>query len=133
PRYVFEGDCRVVVDHTYNRPRPNDDVLPVFFAGLKGHAFYEHPLIHGGGNFHLDALGRGYATRLIANENPGLTEPQIIGIWRDYLGLETHLFDPFRTSVDATQHLDMWMQVIADDAVVISDFVNGTPAFEDSI
>ena len=22
PRYVFEGDCRVIIDHTYNRPRP---------------------------------------------------------------------------------------------------------------
>ncbi len=127
PRYVYEGNCRVIVDHTYNRPRPNDDVIPVAFASYLNQALYEIPLIHGGGNFHLDSIGRSYVTRLINNENPGRTELQIHDLWQDYQNVDTTFFDPFPTTVDLTQHIDMWMQIISDNAVMISDFGTPTP------
>jgi agmatine/peptidylarginine deiminase len=122
PRYVYEGRCRAIVDHTYNRPRPLDDVLPAAFGRFKRHAFYEHQLVHGGGNFHLDALGRAHTTRLVNHENPTLTEGQIHDIWRDYQNVDTRFYAPFPVSVDLTQHIDMWLQVIGDRAVVISDW-----------
>jgi agmatine deiminase len=129
PRYCYEGDCRIIVDHQYNRPRPNDDVFPAFFASVKKHGFYElglngTQLVHGGGNFHLDAVNRSYATRLTVNENPWFTEPQIVGIWGTYQAVQHTFFTPFPTSIDSTQHLDMWMQVIADDKVIISNWPN---------
>ena len=133
PRYIYQGDCRAVTDHTYNRPRPNDDIFPVFFAGQKGHAFYEHQLIHGGGNFHLDANGDGYATRLINNENPGLSEAQILNIWSQYQNLDVTLFTPFPTNIDATQHIDMWMQVAGDNLVFISDWPANPGSTQDVI
>ncbi|TAH38662.1 MAG: hypothetical protein EYC70_04645 [Planctomycetota bacterium] len=122
PRYVFQGDCRAIIDHEYNRPRPRDDELPSFFSGYMGHAFYAHALEHGGGNFHLDANNYSYLTRLINNENSGYTESQIHDVFRDYQHLDTTFFDPLPSSVDSTQHLDMWMQVAGDDVVVISDW-----------
>ncbi|MBL0921496.1 MAG: agmatine deiminase family protein [Phycisphaerales bacterium] len=133
PRYIYQGDVRAVVDHTYNRPRPNDNLFNVFFAAQKGHALYELPLIHGGGNFHLDAAGGGYATRLINNENPSLTEPQIINIWNNYQNLATTLFTPFPTNIDATQHIDMWMQVAGDNLVFISDWPANPGSSQDII
>lgn len=144
PRYIYEGDCRAIVDHKYNRPRPNDDVFPPFFAAFKKHAIYElgwqgNTLIHGGGNFHLDALGRGYATRLVVNENnPPFTsytypEPEINNTWLNYQNLNIQLFDPFPTSIDLTQHLDMWMQIVADDRVIISDWPNNPGSIQDNI
>lgn len=133
PRYVYQGDCRAIVDHTYNRPRPADDAYSISFASARGHAFYENPLVHGGGNYHLDANNRSYATRLINNENPGMTEPQIISTWLNYQNVNTTLFTPFPTSVDATQHLDMWMQVLADDRVIISDWPYNVGSVQDTI
>ena len=133
PRYVYEGDVRSIVDHTYNRPRPNDNNLNIFHAQVFKHTRYEVPLVHGGGNYHLDALGAGYATRLINNENPGLTESQIIQHWQNYQGIDTQLFTPFPTSVDATQHIDMWIQVIADDKVVVSDWPLQSGSIQDNI
>ncbi|MCK6485328.1 MAG: agmatine deiminase family protein [Phycisphaerae bacterium] len=134
PRYIYEGTCRAVVDHIYNRPRPNDDILPIYFAeSVKHHALYNIPLIHGGGNFHLDALNRSYVTRLINNENPNYTEQQIYNLWLAFQNLSTTFFDPFPTSVDATQHIDMWMQVIADDKVVISDWPSNPGSVQDQI
>lgn len=124
PRYIYEGNCRAIIDHTYNRPRPQDDAQPAFVANTWKQARYAIPLTHGGGNYHLDALGRSYCTRLVNNENPSLTETQIHDLWQTYQNVDTHFFDPFPTSVDSTQHLDMWMQVAGDNTVVISNWPN---------
>ncbi len=138
PRYCFEGDCRIVTDHQYNRPRPNDDAFPVAFAASKGHQLYSigtgtYQLIHGGGNYHLDALNRSYNTKLSVNENPSLTQTQIHDIWANYQGVDTWFFDPFPTSVDSTQHLDMWMQIVADNKVMISDWPLNSGSTQDVI
>lgn len=133
PRYIYEGDCRAIVDHTYNRPRPNDDLLPQFFATQKRQALYEIPLVHGGGNYHLDGLNRSRATRLINNENPGLSESQIIGFWQQYQNLATELHTPFPTAVDLTQHIDMWLQIAGDNVAVVSDWPNNAGSTQDQI
>ncbi|MCA9297905.1 MAG: agmatine deiminase family protein, partial [Phycisphaerales bacterium] len=67
PRYIYQGDCRAIVDHTYNRPRPADNGVPAAFSDFKSHAYYELPLVHGGGNYHLSSTGASFSTRLIAN------------------------------------------------------------------
>lgn len=133
PRYIYEGDCRAVIDHVYNRPRPNDDAYPSFFAQLKRHARYNLPLIHGGGNYHLNALNESFCTRLINNENPSLTEPQIHDLWQNYQNLDTTFFNPFPTSVDLTQHIDMWMEVTGDRSVVIADWPFNVGSTQDVI
>ncbi len=122
PRYVFEGDVRAIVDHTYNRPRPLDDAVPSHFSGVKNHAYYKIPLVHGGGNYHLDETATGYTTRLINNENPDLTEQEIGDLWSAYQNLATTFWNPFPVNVDSTQHIDMWMIPISDDAVIISEW-----------
>ncbi len=134
PRYVYEGNVRAVVDHTYNRNRPSDNALNAWWAGtFKHHPLYDVGLIHGGGNYHLDALGSSFCTRLVVNENPTLTETQIHDRWESHQNLDTTFFDPFPTSVDSTQHIDMWMQVIADDKIVISDWPTASGSTQDNI
>jgi agmatine/peptidylarginine deiminase len=136
PRYIYKGvnadgtgGVRAIVDHTYNRPRPNDNTVPANFAGLKSQDRHLIPLVHGGGNYHLESgtgtpEGVGHSTRLITNENPGLSEAQIIQHWRDYQNLETVLYTPYPSFVDSTQHIDMWMVLLDDDKVMISEWVN---------
>ena len=122
PRYMYQGNVRAVVDHTYNRPRPNDNNYNSWFAQQLGHAYYELPLVHGGGNYHLNSQFEGFATDLIMDENPSLTANEIIDIWFDYQAVETRLTDAYPSSVDSTQHIDMWLQVIGTRAAVISDW-----------
>ena len=134
PRYIFlgshpdgTGGVRAMVDHTYNRPRPNDNGLPSYWASVRNEPYFLIPLVHGGGNYHLETGrpdGVGHATRLIANENPGLTESEIIQFWQGYQNLNTTLYEPYPTFVDSTQHIDMWMIMLADDKVMISEWVN---------
>ncbi len=134
PRYIFlgsqpdgTGGVRAMVDHTYNRPRPNDNSLPSYWANVRDEPYFLIPLVHGGGNYHLETgnpAGVGHATRLINNENPGLTEMEIVQHWKDYQNLDTTLYTPYPSFVDSTQHIDMWMIVLDDDKVMISEWVN---------
>ena len=133
PRYIYEGDCRAIIDHTYNRPRPNDNTLNSYFSTYKNHAYYEIPLVHGGGNYHLDARDNGYATRLICEENPGLSEQEIHDLWQAYQNVDTNFFDKFPQYVDWTGHIDMWMQVCGDYDVIISDWPNDSGSTQDQI
>ncbi|MGJ8636529.1 MAG: agmatine deiminase family protein [Phycisphaerales bacterium] len=134
PRYIFlgsqpdgTGGVRAIVDHTYNRPRPNDNSLPSYWASERDEPYFLIPLVHGGGNYHLETgspAGIGHATRLINNENPGLSQSEIVQLWQEYQNLDTMLYDPYPTFVDSTQHIDMWMIVLDDDKVMISEWVN---------
>ncbi len=133
PRYVYQGDCRAVIDHDYNRPRNNDNAFPSFFSGYKNQAWYDHDLEHGGGNFHLDALGYGYATKLILNENQTKTTAEVVQTFDDFQNLGLTILDAFPTSVDSTQHLDMWMQITSDNTVVISDWPAQSGSTQDNI
>jgi agmatine/peptidylarginine deiminase len=133
PRYIFEGNCRAVVDHTYNRPRPNDDAFNEYFASWIGHGYYRHALTHGGGNYHVNSVGNSAATRLINNENPQYSESQIWQIWKDYQNVDTEFHTPFPTSVDSTQHIDMWMEMIGDDEILISDWPSHSGSTQDNI
>ncbi|MCK4871130.1 MAG: agmatine deiminase family protein [Phycisphaerales bacterium] len=133
PRYIYEGDCRAIVDHTYNRSREDDDALNVYFGAQLGHEVYEIPLVHGGGNYHLNALDEGNATRLIANENSDLSDQEIIDLWLAYQNVNTTLWTPFPQSVDWTQHIDMWMQITGDSTIIISDWPYDSGSTQDNI
>jgi agmatine/peptidylarginine deiminase len=137
PRYVYEGDVRVITDHQYNRPRPNDDLQPNDFAALKQHKYYEiglngTTLIHGGGNYHLNGAGDAYATVLIDNEN-SFNQTQIRQIWDTYENNTTEITGAFPQSVDSTQHIDMWMQIYDDNKVFISDWPNAQGSAQDIV
>ena len=137
PRYIYEGagphPIRAIVDHTYNRPRPADDSWDIGWAAYRGHQYYELPLVHGGGNFHLSSLQPAFATQLIQNENPGLTPATIINTWRQYQNVNTTITLPFPTSVDSTQHIDMWMYMAGDRNVMISDWSLNRGSAQDAI
>ncbi|CAN5810023.1 hypothetical protein BH11PLA1_BH11PLA1_21180 [soil metagenome] len=134
PRYTYEGDVRVIIDHTYNAlARVNDNTVPIGFAAYRHHKLYTFPMVHGGGNYHLNSLSEGHYTRLVANENPSYSEAQINTLWQQFWGPTNIFHNPYRTSVDGTQHIDMWMQILADHKVVIADWPNNSGSIEDVI
>ena len=125
PRFVNDSGRRGIVDHTYNRPRPNDDLFPGVFGAQLDEPVYDMPLVHGGGNFHLFGNRDAYMTRLIVNENPGLSEQDILDYYAEYQGLDVTLTDPFPSCYDSTQHIDMWMLPLDDDEVIIGEYAAG--------
>jgi agmatine/peptidylarginine deiminase len=63
PRFIDDGGRRAIVDHEYNRPRPNDDLFPIGYGAQINETVYDIPLVHGGGNFHLFGTRDAYMTR----------------------------------------------------------------------
>jgi agmatine/peptidylarginine deiminase len=122
PRFILEDGVRAIVDHTYNRPRPNDNAFNDYLAGLWGIAQYDLPLTHGGGNFHLFANGDAFMTTLILNENPGYTAQQIQELFLQYQNLNLTIYTAFPSSFDSTQHIDMWMFPLGDYKIIIGEY-----------
>lgn len=122
PRFIEHDGRRAIVDHVYNRPRPRDDAFPPLLGPLWQEDVFELPLTHGGGNFHLFRNREAFMTRLVANENPGVSEQQIVDDFRAYEGVDVTLTDPFPTSYDSTQHIDMWMLPLGDGEVLIGQY-----------
>jgi len=126
PRYIFEDGVRTIIDHTYNRPRPNDDAFNDYLAVLWGEPQYDIPLVHGGGNFHLFANGEAFMTDLILDENPGLTAEDVQNLYHDYQNVELTIYPRFPSSFDWTGHIDMWMLPVGDHQVIIGQYAPGT-------
>ena len=126
PRFIYEDGRRAIIDHTYNRPRPNDNAFNDFLSNYWSMPQYDIPLTHGGGNFHLFSNGEAFMTDLILNENPGMSATQVKNLYRTYQNLDLTIYPGFPTYFDSTQHIDMWMLPVGDYKVIIGQYASST-------
>ncbi len=142
PWAVYSGisDSLKMIDWVYNRPRPQDDQVPVGFANFINTPIYQainapDNLVHTGGNFMVDGNGTGFSSKLILNENPTKTEAQIDNITHNYLGLTRHIKMntlPF----DEIHHIDMHMKLIDEETILVGQYPEGVadgPQIESNI
>jgi len=122
PRFIVEDGQRAIVDHVYNRPRPHDDAFPDYLSVLWSEPQYDIPLVHGGGNFHLFADRDAFMTELVLDENPALSEQDIIDLFSAYEGVALEIEPGFPTWFDSTRHIDMWMMTVSDREVIIGQY-----------
>ena len=126
PRFIFQDGNRAIIDHTYNRPRPNDDAFNDYLATLWGISQYDIGLTHGGGNFHLFTNRDAFMTTLIVDENPGYTQQQIKDLFAAYENVNLTIYAGFPTSFDSTRHIDMWFFPVGDNKVIIGQYASST-------
>ncbi|MBW6515939.1 MAG: agmatine deiminase family protein [Candidatus Cloacimonetes bacterium] len=128
PWSVATQDGIGIVDFTYNRPRPNDNVIPGVVSNYFDIPYFLMPLTHTGGNMMGDGLGVGASTTLVLNENPSLSENQIDQIMHNYLGLNTYHKRPDPTG-DTLNHIDTWAKFLAPDKIMIRSVHTGHPQY----
>ena len=91
PWFIIGGtDEQGIVDHIYNRPRPNDDLIPGVIGDDWGVPVYGMDLEHTGGNYMSDGCGVAMSTELVLDENSSLSEAEIDSIMNAYLGIERY-------------------------------------------
>ncbi|MBN2174866.1 MAG: agmatine deiminase family protein [Bacteroidales bacterium] len=132
PWYIFDGnDEPGIVDFPYNRPRPNDDEIPIEMADYLGINLFGMNVIHTGGNYMTDGYGISSSSELVWEENPSLSHSQIDQAVLNYLGIETYhvVPDPNNTYID---HIDCWGKFLDVDKVLIRE-VPSTHAQYDEI
>jgi len=129
PWFVYDGNNEFgVVDFPYNRPRPNDDEIPVKVATSLGINLFGMNVIHTGGNYMTDGMGISSSTQLVWEENPSLTHLQIAQMFQDYLGITNYhvVPDPNNTYID---HIDCWGKLLDVDKVLIRSVPPSHPQY----
>ncbi len=127
--YKDDVDSMKIIDWIYNRPRPQDDVIPVFFADYINVPIHQttllpYDLVATGGNFMTDGHGTGFSSRLIMDENPGKTEAQVDTIMKLYMGLSRYI-KMNTLPYDEIHHIDMHMKLLDEETLLVGKYLQG--------
>jgi agmatine deiminase len=135
--YTDDVGERALTDWIYNRPRPNDNIMPSAHASLVGMPIYitntgTSDLVNTGGNYMSDGLGNAFASELILDENAAgnpynvsaKTEQQINDIMFNYMGITNYIKMP-TLPFDEIHHIDMHMKLLDEETLLVSRYPNG--------
>jgi agmatine/peptidylarginine deiminase len=137
--YGSWNDDRVLVDWMYNRPRPDDDVIPDVLGdhmGLDVYTTTDEPtdLMNTGGNWMSDGFGTAFASELILEENdggsswwtefPDHSEAEIDQIIEDFHGVDTYIKMPV-LPYDGIHHIDMHMKLLDESTLLVAEYPMG--------
>jgi len=147
---IYSNDVEdlALVDWIYNRPRPDDNEMPVAHANFAGVPNFRtnsgtNDLVNTGGNFMSDGMGTAFASNLVLNENQAgnpygvsaKTETQVDDIMFAYQGI-TNYIKMEETPFDPISHIDMHMKLLDEQTILVSRYPDGVadgPQIEDNI
>jgi len=130
PWYVVNGSNEVsIVNFEYNRPRPNDNDIPIEIAEFLDIPLYGMDLVTAGGNYMTDGMGIASSSDLVWSENSETPE-QISQMVEDYLGIHTYhvIPDPNNTYID---HIDCWGKFLDVDKVMIREVASSHAQYDE--
>lgn len=137
--YGNYNDDRVLVDWLYNRPRPDDDVIPDVLAETLDIPLYSTTaaptdLMNTGGNWMTDGFGTAFASELILDENmggstwwtdyPDHSEAEIDDIVAAFHGIDTYIKMP-TLPFDGIHHIDMHMKLLDEERILLAEYPSG--------
>ena len=129
PWYIFNDLEPAIVDNVYNRPRPNDNMVPIYMGQELGLNVYGMNLTHTGGNMMEDGRGVGVSDELILQEN-GNNETNVRNKMRQYLGI-----DPYHITIDPQgdyiAHVDCWGKLLAPDKILIAQLPTSNSQYDE--
>ena len=118
PWFIFDGNGDYgVVDFVYNRPRPNDNLIPQVFANQLSLNYFGMNLQQSGGNYMCDGINTAAQTTLVYTEN-GNNQANVNTKMQQYLGITNYLVleDPNNTYIE---HIDCWAKFLSPDKIII--------------
>ena len=129
PWYIFNDLQPAIVDNVYNRPRQNDNLVPINMGQQLGLTVYGMNLTHTGGNMMEDGRGVGVSDELILNENNN-NETNVRNKMRNYLGI-----DPYHITIDPQgdyiAHVDCWGKFLAHDKILIAKLPTSNSQYDE--
>jgi agmatine/peptidylarginine deiminase len=133
PHFIWQGGALGLVDSQYYPTRPLDNFIPTLVGDENfGMPTYDMGVYYSGGNFQPGPGRTGFATALVNTDNPasGGFDPALLAeFYQRFQGIDTlHVMPQLPTSVDGTGHIDMWMYLVDQDDVIISQFKAGSNA-----
>ena len=127
PWFIFEDQTLAIVDHIYNRPRPNDDVIPQVIGAAWGLDVYGMNLTHTGGNHMSNGLGMSMSTDLVYNENTDKSPTEIDQIMQSYLGNNYTVLQDIQSG--GIHHIDCWAKYLSPSTIMVKQVDPGDPTY----
>jgi agmatine/peptidylarginine deiminase len=131
PWFVIDGNGDFgVCNFPYNRPRPNDDDIPIEVASYLGIDLYGMPIEQTGGNYMCSGISQASSTDLVWEENTNMTHQEIQDMVDDYLGVEQYhvLPDPLGEYI---KHIDCWGKFLGMNKVMIGSVLPSDSRYDD--
>lgn len=134
--YTSDVDSLLTIDWIYNRPRPEDDLVPGAISNYIGTPIYQttaspNQLVHTGGNFMTDGFGTGFSSKLVLDENgPGggfglsHSEQKIDSIMQAYMGISRYI-KMDKLPYDVIHHIDMHMKLLDEQTLLVGQYPPG--------
>ncbi len=129
PQFIFADGVWGIVDHIYNRPRPDDDLVNWTLGTEWGCSVYGTDVIHTGGNYMADGHGKGFSTELVWDENAELTEEQLNQMMLDFLGIEEYIVIP-DIAEDGIHHIDCWAKLLSEETILVKEVPTDHPHYD---
>lgn len=136
PHFIFNGpDISTsplsIVDSHYYPSRPLDNFVPTLVAEDHFGLHNNHmPVYYSGGNFQPGPGRTGFMSALVNLDNPasaGFDNALLAELYQKHQGIDTlHILPQLPFSVDGTGHIDMWMYLVDESHVIISEFIPGS-------
>ena len=131
PHFISQDSAIGIVDSHYYPQRSLDNFIPTLIGDDNFiMPTYDIGLYYSGGNFLPGPDRSAFMSSLINIDNPiseGFDEDFIAELFQTYQGIdEVHILPQLPGSVDGTGHIDMWMYIIDEDTVIISEFLPGS-------
>lgn len=126
--FIADGNNKVgIVDFKYDRPRANDDAIPIKQGTFLNETVYSMPLTHTGGNYMCDGMGKATSTDLVWDEN-SISHAQIDQNMLDYLGINNYMVVNDAQG-EYIKHIDCWGKFLAVDKILIDSVPSSDPRF----
>lgn len=134
--YKDDVDSLFLVDWIYNRNRPQDDLSSRAYADFLDIPLYSttaapYDLVHTGGNFMTDGIGKAFSSELVFEENDGMgfgqsthNEAAIDSILYKFMGVEEYL-KMENLPFDAIHHIDMHMKLLDEETLLVGEYPEG--------
>lgn len=127
PWFIFVDGLPGIVDPIYNRPRPQDDVIPQLLGAAWSIPVYGMDLATPGGNHMSDGLGLSMSTRLVYDENSSFTDDQVDSIMLAYLGNDYEVLGYIESG--GIHHIDVWAKYLSPATILIKDVSAGNSSY----
>lgn len=131
PHFIFQDGAIGIVDSHYYPTRSLDNFIPTLIGDDNFiMPTYDIGLYYSGGNFIPGPDRSAFMSALINSDNPssqGFNNELIAELFQTYQGIDdVHIMPQLPGSVDGTGHIDMWMYIIDEETVIISEFLPGS-------
>ena len=129
PQFIFADGVWGIVDHIYNRPRPDDDFVNWVLGIEWSSDVYGTDVLHTGGNYMTDGHGKGFSTDLVWDENLVLTPEQIEQYMEDFLGITDYVIVP-DIAEDGIHHIDCWAKLLSEETILVKEVASDHPHYD---